>query len=76
MSLLGYVENKGVRKGGWVHEKIGLKMIGTTIIRKKRGIQWERPQRRVLGRGVSSMEKIGLKVIGTTAIRTKRGIQW
>jgi hypothetical protein len=40
-------------------EKIGLKMIGTTTIKTKRGIQFERFQMRVLGRGVESMEKIG-----------------
>jgi hypothetical protein len=34
------VENKGAKKGCYVHKKKFLKMIGTMIIREKRGTQW------------------------------------
>jgi hypothetical protein len=46
------------------------------MIRVKRGIQWDRAQIRVLGKGVGSMKKIVLKMIGTMVIKEKRGIQW
>jgi len=37
---MGEVPNEGVRKGGWVHKKNRIKMIGTNVIRTKRGIKW------------------------------------
>jgi hypothetical protein len=44
---MGYMENKGVRKGGWVHETKLLQVIGTKSMREKRGIQWDRWKIRV-----------------------------
>jgi hypothetical protein len=55
------VENKGVGKGGWDHKKKGLQVIGTMMIREKRGIQWDRSQIRVSGRGSGPQKKKRLK---------------
>jgi hypothetical protein len=66
----GLGSNRGVGM-----EKMGLKMIGTRVIRTKRGIQWDRSQER-RPRGGWVQEKKGLKLKGTTAIRMKRGMQW
>jgi hypothetical protein len=41
-------------------------VIDTTAIREKRGIQWDRSQIRVSGRGSGPQKKKGLKMIGTT----------
>jgi hypothetical protein len=46
-------------------------MIGTIAIREKRGIQWDKCQIRVSGRGRVHGKKKGLKMIGTTVIRGK-----
>jgi hypothetical protein len=50
-------------------------MIYMMVCRVKRGMQWDRCQIRVSGRGRVHGKK-GLKMIGTTTIRMKRGIQW
>jgi hypothetical protein len=52
------------------------KMLGTMVIRTKRGIQWDRSQIRLSWKGLGPREKKGLKVKGTTSIKMKRGIQW
>jgi hypothetical protein len=57
-------------------EKMGLKMIGTWVIRTKRGIQWDRSQERCPRGGWVLQKKKGLKLKGTTVIRMKRGMQW
>jgi hypothetical protein len=41
------VAKKGVVRGGWVHGKKGLQVIGITVIREKRGIQWDMSRIRV-----------------------------
>jgi hypothetical protein len=46
-SSMGWVANKSVEKGVRSTKKIDLKMIGTTVIKVKRGIQWDRSQIRV-----------------------------
>jgi hypothetical protein len=51
-------------------------VIGTTAIRLKRGIQWDRGQIRVSKKGSGPLKNIVLKMIGTTGITEKRGIQW
>jgi hypothetical protein len=38
---MGEVENKGFGKGGWVYGKKVLEVIGITMIKVKRGIQWD-----------------------------------
>jgi hypothetical protein len=45
---VGHWEGKG---GGWVHTGKGLLVNGTMMISAKRGIQWDRFQIRVSGRG-------------------------
>jgi hypothetical protein len=52
------------------------KVIGTRVIRTKRGVQWDRWKIRVSRKGLGPWGKKGLKVKGTTASRMKRGIQW
>jgi hypothetical protein len=47
----------GCQKGCQETEKKGLQVIGTTMIRVKRGIQWDRAQIRVSGRGVGPWKK-------------------
>jgi len=68
--------NKGARKGGRDHKEKCWQGIGTMMVRAKRGIEWDRSQIRVLGRGSGPQEKKVLKNIGTTIIRVKRGIKW
>jgi hypothetical protein len=50
-------------------------MIGTTMIREKRGIQRDRIQIRVSEMG-RVHKNIVLKMIGITKIEVKRGTQW
>jgi hypothetical protein len=50
-------------------------MIGTTTIREKMGIQWDRGQIRASEKGRVHKTNV-LKIIGITRIRTKRGTQW
>jgi hypothetical protein len=50
-------------------------VIDTNVIMKKRGIQWDRVQIRVLRMGLGPHKKIVLKMIGTMVIKEKRGIQ-
>jgi hypothetical protein len=53
----GLVRNEGVRM-----EKMVLKMIGTRVIRKKRGLQWDRSQERSpKGGWVPRKKKIKIK---------------
>jgi hypothetical protein len=52
------------------------KMISTSVIRKNRGLQWDRLQIRVSWKGLGLWGKKGLQAKGTTAIIMKRGIQW
>jgi hypothetical protein len=74
----------GGRHGGGLGSRRGVmmgisaqKLIGTRVIRKKRGIQWERSQIMVPWKGLGPRgKKKGVKVKGTTAIRRKRGFQW
>jgi hypothetical protein len=56
-------------------EKKWCQMIGTTVIREKRGIQRDRSQIRVSEMG-RVHKKNGLKMIGITGIEVKRGTQW
>jgi len=44
---MGYVTNKGVRKGGCVHWKKFLEVIGTTKIKEIKWIKWNKSQIRV-----------------------------
>jgi hypothetical protein len=41
---MGWITNKSVGKGVGSTKKTGLKMIGTIVIKEKRGIQWDRSQ--------------------------------
>jgi hypothetical protein len=52
------------------------KMIGTRVIKTKRGIQWDRSQIMVSQKGLGHRGKQNLKVKGTIVIQMKRGIQW
>jgi hypothetical protein len=71
----GIGETKGFWRGGWDHCVEGCQMIGTTVIREKRGIQWDSGQIRVLRKGRST-KKIVLRMIGITEIGVKRGTPW
>jgi hypothetical protein len=71
----GIGETKGFWRGGWDHKQEGFRMIGTTMIRAKRRIQWDRVQMRVSEKG-RVHKKIVLKMIGINGIRVKRGTYW
>jgi hypothetical protein len=47
-------------------------VIGTTTIKAKRAIQWDRSQIRVPRRGSDPWKKEDLKMIGIIVIREKR----
>jgi hypothetical protein len=63
----GIGETKGVWRGGWDHGEKGCQMIGTIVIRAKRGIQIR------VSETVRVHKKIVLKMIGITGIGGKRG---
>jgi hypothetical protein len=64
-----------VSRRGWVHLRKGLKIIGITTNKMKRGIQSDNSQIWILRMGLGPWKK-GLKMIGISVIKAKRGIKW
>jgi hypothetical protein len=68
-------ENEGVGEGKWVHGK-NREMIYMTVIRVKRGMQWDRCQIRVSGRVGGTTKKFFFISDRYHNDQVKRGVQW